>query len=80
MLPLPESVAGFLEIMELWKGVVVLPCLVFSVEMNGKSRSLGRWVTRLVGKDAQPLLSVKLIYISAVLTVMSGSETHMINL
>jgi hypothetical protein len=30
---------------ELWKGLVVLPCLVSSVEMNGKSRSLGKWVT-----------------------------------
>jgi hypothetical protein len=28
----------------------VLPCLVSSTEMNGKSRSLGKWVTRLVGK------------------------------
>jgi hypothetical protein len=30
----------------------VVPCLVSSAEMNGKSRSLGKWVTRLVGKDA----------------------------
>jgi hypothetical protein len=39
---LPESVAGFLELLELWKGLVVLLCLVSSVEMNGKSRSLGK--------------------------------------
>jgi hypothetical protein len=52
---LPESVAGFLELVELWKGLVVLPCLVFSVEMNGTSRPLGKWVAWLVGKDVQPL-------------------------
>ena len=40
-----ESVAGFLGLVELWKGLVVLPCLVSSVEMSGKSRSLGKWVT-----------------------------------
>jgi hypothetical protein len=39
----------------------------------------GKWVTRLVGKDAQPLQSVK-TGILAVLTVMSGLDTHMINL
>jgi hypothetical protein len=34
---LSESVAGFLELVELWKGLIVLLCLVSSVEMNGKS-------------------------------------------
>jgi hypothetical protein len=43
-------VAGFLKLVELCKGLVVLPCLVCSLEMNGKSQSLGRWVKRLVGK------------------------------
>jgi hypothetical protein len=57
-----RNVAGFLKLVELCKGLVVVPCLVSSVEMNGKSRSLGKWVTRLVGKDAQPLQSVKLVY------------------
>jgi hypothetical protein len=52
---LPESVAGFLELVELWKGLVVLPHLVSSVEMNGTSRPLGKWVAWLVGKDEQPL-------------------------
>jgi hypothetical protein len=42
---LPESLACFLELVELWKDILVLPCLVSSVEMNGKSRSLGKWVT-----------------------------------
>jgi hypothetical protein len=59
---LPESVAGFLELLELWKGLVVLPCLVSSVEMNGTSRPLRKWIAWLVGKDVQPLQSVKLVY------------------
>jgi hypothetical protein len=40
-----ETIAGFLKLMELCKGLVVLPCLAYLVEMYGKSRSLGRWVT-----------------------------------
>jgi hypothetical protein len=35
-----ETVAGFLKLVELCKGLVVLPCLVSSVEMNGTSRPL----------------------------------------
>jgi hypothetical protein len=42
-------------LVELWKSLVVLLCLVSSVEMNGKSWSLGKWVTWLMGKDVQPL-------------------------
>jgi hypothetical protein len=57
-----ETVAGFLKLVELCKGLVVLPCLASSVEVYGKSRSLGKWVTWLLGKDAQPLQSVKLVY------------------
>jgi hypothetical protein len=45
-----EIVAGFLNLVELYKGAVVLSCLVSSAEMNEKSRTLGKWVTRLVGK------------------------------
>jgi hypothetical protein len=48
---LPESVPSFLEQVELWKGLVVLPYLVSSVEMNGTSRPLGKWVAWLVDKD-----------------------------
>jgi hypothetical protein len=59
---LAETVAGFLNLVELCKGLGGLPCLIFSVEMNEISRSLGRWITRLVGKDVQPLQSVKLVY------------------
>jgi hypothetical protein len=45
-----ETVAGFLKLVELYKGLVVLHCLVSSVEMNETSRPLGNGVTRLVGK------------------------------
>jgi hypothetical protein len=51
--PFTETVAGFRKLVELCKGLVVVPCLVSSEEMNGKSRSLGKWVTRLVGKDTE---------------------------
>jgi hypothetical protein len=51
-IPLLRNRRGFLKLVELCKGLVVVPCLVSSAEMNGKSRSLGKWVTRLVGKDA----------------------------
>jgi hypothetical protein len=50
-----ETVAGFLKLVELCKGITVLSCLVSLTEMNGKSRSLGKWVTQLVGKDVQPM-------------------------
>jgi hypothetical protein len=42
------TIAGLLKLVQLWKGLVVVPCLFSSVEMNGKSRSLGKWLTRLV--------------------------------
>jgi hypothetical protein len=51
----PKIVAGLLKLVELWKDLVVVHCLVSSVEMNRKSRSLGKWVTHFVGKDVQPL-------------------------
>jgi hypothetical protein len=40
-----ETVVGFLKLVELCKGLVVLPCLASLVEVYGKSRSLGRWIT-----------------------------------
>jgi hypothetical protein len=33
ILPFSKTVAGFLKLVELCKGLVVLPCLVSSVEM-----------------------------------------------
>jgi hypothetical protein len=35
-----ETVAGFLKLVELCKGLVVLPCLISSVEMNVTSRPM----------------------------------------
>jgi hypothetical protein len=32
---LPESIVGFLELVLLWKGLVVLPCLASFVEVYG---------------------------------------------
>jgi hypothetical protein len=55
MLPSYESVVGFLELVELWKCLVVLPCLASLVEVYGSVQPRGKWVTRLVGKDVQPL-------------------------
>jgi hypothetical protein len=37
-----ETVAGFRKLVEVCKGLVVVTYLVFSVEMNEKSRSLGK--------------------------------------
>jgi hypothetical protein len=79
ILPFSENVADFLKLVELCKGLAVLLCLVFSAEMNGRSRSLSKWVTRLVGKYVQPLHSVK-TGISVMLTTMSSSDLDMSNL
>jgi hypothetical protein len=57
-----ETVAGFLKLVELCKGLIVLPCLASSVEVYGIRKTRGRWVTRLVGKYVQPLYGVKLVY------------------
>jgi hypothetical protein len=40
-----ETVTGFLKLVELCKGLIVLPCLAYSVEVYGKSRYLSIWVT-----------------------------------
>jgi hypothetical protein len=57
-----RTVVGFLKLVDFCKGLVVVPYLISSIEMNGKLQSLDKWVTRLVGKDVQPLQSVKLVY------------------
>jgi predicted ferric reductase len=45
-LELPRNYSGFfLKLVELCKGLVVLPCLACLVEVYEKSRSLGRCVT-----------------------------------
>jgi hypothetical protein len=57
-----ETVAGFLKLVVLCKGLVVVPCLASLVEVYGSDQPRGKWVKRLVGKDVQPLQSVKLVY------------------
>jgi hypothetical protein len=49
-----------------------VPCLLTLGVLGGR-RAPGKWTTRLTGKDAQPLQSVKTV-ITAVLTVTSGPE------
>jgi hypothetical protein len=49
-----------------------VPCLLTLGVLGGRWAP-GIWATRLTGKDAQPLQSVKTV-ITAVLTVMSGLE------
>jgi hypothetical protein len=50
-----ETVAGFLKLVELCKDLVVVPYLASLVEVYGVRSTPCKWVTRLVGKDAQPL-------------------------
>jgi hypothetical protein len=49
-----------------------VPCLLTLGVLGGR-RAPGKWATRLTGKDAQPLQSVKTV-ITAVLTVTSCPE------
>jgi hypothetical protein len=56
------TVVCFLKLVELCKGLVVEPCLASLVEVYGSDQPRGKWVTRLVGKDAQALQRVKLVY------------------
>jgi hypothetical protein len=39
---LPESIAGSLMLIELWKGLVVLPYVFSSVDMNGSRDPLSK--------------------------------------
>jgi hypothetical protein len=59
---LSESVAGFLELVELWKGLIVLPCLTSLVEVYGVRTTPWQMGNTTCGKVAQPLQIVKLIY------------------
>jgi hypothetical protein len=49
-----------------------VPCLLTLGVLGGR-RAPDKWATRLTGKDAQPLQSVKTV-ITAVLAVTSGLE------
>jgi hypothetical protein len=58
----PETVVGFLKLVELCKGLVVSPCLLTLVVFKGLRNPRQKGGSRLVGKDVPPLQSVKLIY------------------
>jgi hypothetical protein len=67
-----EIIAGFLKLVELGKCLIVLPCLIPSAEMNGKSWSLGKWVHDLWVKGATSAECKTSIFV--VLTVKSDSR------
>jgi hypothetical protein len=57
-----ETVAGFLKLVELGKGLVVLSCLASLVEVNGAHTTLWQMGNMTCGYRVQPLQSVKLVY------------------
>jgi hypothetical protein len=57
----------------------MLPYPVTSVEMNGTSRPLGKWIAWLMGKDVQPLQSVKPVY-QPCSRLRGTQDSRMINL
>jgi hypothetical protein len=75
----PKTVVGILELVELWKGLVVLPCLASSVEVYGVRSTPCQMGNMTSGQRYATSAECK-TGISAVFTVMSGSDTHMIKL
>jgi hypothetical protein len=57
-----ETVAGFLKLVELCKGLVVLPCLASLVEMYGVRTTPWQMGNMTCGYRVQPMQSVKLVY------------------
>jgi hypothetical protein len=74
----PGIHGGFSRLVELCKGLIVLPCLVSSVEMNEFRDPLAMG-NITYGKDTQPLQSVKLVYQSC-LWSRATQDSRMINL
>jgi hypothetical protein len=58
----PETVAGFRKLVELCKGIVVLPCLASLVEVYGSRTIPWHMGNMTCGYRVQPLQSVKLVY------------------
>jgi hypothetical protein len=58
---LPKTVAGLLELLELSKGLIVCSRQL-TLEVLKGTISLRKKGTRLVGKDVQPVQSVKQVY------------------
>jgi hypothetical protein len=69
---LPRKPRGPNLLEEAYERLHSVPCLL-TLEVLGGRRASDIWATRLTGKDAQPLQSVKTV-ITAVLTVTSGPE------
>jgi hypothetical protein len=69
---LPRKPHGPNLLEEAYRRLYSVPCLLTLGVLGGR-RALGIWATRLMGKDAQPLQSVKTV-ITVVLTVTSGPE------
>jgi hypothetical protein len=59
---LPIIVAGFRKLVELCKGLVVLPCLASLVEVYGARTTLWQMGNMTCGYRVQPLQSVKRVY------------------
>jgi hypothetical protein len=59
--PLPKTAVGFLELVELCKGLVVNHCQL-TLEVFKGLYNPGEKGTQLMGKNAQSLQSVKLVY------------------
>jgi hypothetical protein len=57
-----ETVAGFLKLVELCKGLIVLPYLASLVEVYGAHATLWQMGNLTCGYRVQPLQSVKLVY------------------
>jgi hypothetical protein len=57
-----ETVAGFLKLVELGKGLVVLPYLASLVEVYGAHTTPLQMGNMTCGYRVQPLWSVKLVY------------------
>jgi hypothetical protein len=74
-LPMKPRGPNLLE--EAYERLHSVPYLL-TLEVLGGRRAPGIWVTRLTGKDAQPLQSVKTV-ITAVLTVTSGPKNSQNN-
>jgi hypothetical protein len=57
-----EIVVGFLKLVELGKGLVVLPCPASLVEVYGARKTPWQMGNMTCGYRVQPLQSVKLVY------------------
>jgi hypothetical protein len=57
-----ETIAGFLKLVELCKGLVVLPCLASLVKVYGARTTPWKMGNMTCGYRVQPLQSVKLVY------------------